>query len=308
MKPSLRALLAVTTMLAAFPAYAQEAAPVAAPAAAPAAASPSKDYTIIKLGNEQIKNSEVLDIWKGLFPGGAAPDFNTFDENIRQNVLRGVISERILYQQAVKEGFDKSEEVKKRLAALEKQVVLQSYMEKKAATLVSDNELRAAYAEKIAGLKGEEEVKASHILVSTEAEAKDVIKQLAKKGASFEKIAKEKSTDKGSGSNGGDLGWFTKEKMVPEFADAAFKLKKGETSEPVKTAFGWHIIKLEDRRPVTVPTFEEQKESLRSDATNKAVQTYVEGLLKTADIKYFDENGKEKDFPRTMAPMSAPAQ
>src|SRR5207248_412715 len=153
-----------------------------AEAAKPEAAS--KDFTIIKLGSDgDIKNSEVVDVWKGLFPGGSAPDFNTFDENIRQNVLRGIISERLIYNE-------------------------------------SD------------------------------------------KGADFEKIAKEKSTDKGSGANGGELGWFTKDKMVPAFADAAFKLKKGEISEPVKSDFGWHVIQVEDRRPLQIASYDDMKESL----------------------------------------------
>jgi len=293
MKSSLRALLLATSLLAAMPAFAQE-------ASAPA------DYTIIKLGNDSIKNSEVLDIWKGLFPGGAAPDFNGFDENIRLNVLRGVVSERLVYQQALKDGFDKNEEVKKRLAALEKQVIMQAFIEKKATSLVTDKELKAAYDAKVADMKNEEEVRARHILVGTEEEAKAIVAQL-QKGEDFEKIAKDKSTDKGSGTNGGDLGWFSKEKMVPEFADAAFKLKKGEVSAPVKTAFGWHVIRLEDRRAMQADSFDDMKEGLKAELSNKAVQNYVESLLKNADIKYFGTDGKEKAFPRTLTPLEAPA-
>ncbi len=239
----------------------------------------------------------MLDLWKGLFPGGAAPDFNSFDENIRQNVLRGLVSERLIYQEALKAGTDKNEDVKKRIAALEKQVIMQSFMEQKAKDLVTDDQLKAAYAEKMAAAKGQEEVKAKHILVPTEEEAKKISEQL-KKGADFEKLAKEKSTDKGSGANGGELGWFTKDKMVPEFAEAAYKLKKGEISEPVKSDFGWHIIKLEDRRPVQVASFDDMKDNLKNELANKAVQTYVEGLLKNADIKYYDADGKEKPFSR----------
>jgi peptidyl-prolyl cis-trans isomerase C len=256
----------------------------------------AKDYTILKVGSEEIKNSEVLDVWKGLFPNGSAPDFANFDENVRQNVLRGVISERLIYQEALKAGIDKSDEVKKRLEALQKQVVMQTFMEQKAKTLVTDTQLKAAYNEKVAAMKGEEEVKARHILVTDEAEAKKIGEQI-KKGNDFDKIAKEKSTDKASGVNGGDLGWFTKDRMVPEFADAAFKLKKGEVSSPVKTAFGWHIIKMEDRRAVKALPFDEMKEALKGDVTNKAVQTYVEDMLKKADIKYFTPDGKQKDFP-----------
>ena len=255
----------------------------------------------IKMGTEEINNSDVIDTWKGLFPGGSAPDFNSFDENIRQNVLRGLVSERLIYAEAVKVGVDKDPEVKKRLEAVQKQVVMQSFMENKSKNLVTDEQLHAAYAEKIAAAKGQEELKARHILVASEEEAKKLSAQI-KKGGDFEKLAKEKSTDKGSGANGGELGWFTKDKMVPEFADAAYKLKKGEISEPVKSEFGWHIIKLEDRRPLQVPSFDEMKESLKASLANKAVQTYVEGLLKGANIKYFGADGKEKPFALTLTP------
>lgn len=293
---TLRATLLATAMLAAYPAFAEDAKPAAA-----AAAAETKDYTIIKLGGDDIKNSEVNDIWKGLFPTGAAPDFNNFDENVRQNVLRGLISEKLLYKEAITAGYDKNEDVKKRLAALEKQIIIQSFMEQKAKGLVTDAQLKTAYEAKAAAMKGQEEAKASHILVANEDEAKKIAAEL-KKGGDFNKIAKEKSSDKASGANGGDLGWFSKEKMVPEFAEAAFKLKKGETSEPIKTTFGWHIIKLEDRRPLQVASFEEMKESLRAEVTNKSVQTYVEDLLKKADIKYFGPDGKEKALSRELAP------
>jgi len=266
-----------------------------------------KDYTILKVGSEEIRNSEVLDVWKGLFPGAAAPDFNTFDEGIRQNVLRGLVSEKLIYQEALKAGVDKSDEVKKRLAAVEKQVVMQTYMEQKAGALVTDAQLKTAYNQKAAEMKGQEEIKARHILVGSEDEAKKIAEDI-KKGGDFDKIAQEKSTDKASGANGGDLGWFTKDRMVPEFSDAAFKLKKGEISAPVQTAFGWHVIKIDDRRAVKAPSFDEMKESLKGEVTNKAVQTYVESLLKSADIKYYDATGKEKEFPRVAQPKPKPEE
>lgn len=305
MKSPLLLALCVATALSSIPALAVNEA--AAPAAKPAAAAAAKDYTIIKVGSEEIKSSEVMEVWKGLFPGAQAPDFASFDENIRQNVLRGLVSERLIYQEAMKAGYDKNAEVKKRIAQMEKQVVMQSFMEEKAKNLVTDAQLKAAYNEKVKAAKGNEEVKARHILVASEDEAKAIGEQL-KKGGDFDTLAKEKSTDKGSGASGGDLGWFSKEKMVPEFADAAFKLKKGEVSAPVKSAFGWHVIKLDDRRPVKMASFDEMKESLRAELTNKAVQDYVENLLKANDIKYYSADGKEKDFSRSLAPAAGGAQ
>lgn len=290
MKQTFRALLLGATLLTAIPALAEE-----------------KDYTIIKVDGEEIKSSEVAGTWKTLFPGGAAPDFSGFDENIQQNVLRGMVSERLLYKEATKAGFDKNEEVKKRLAQIQKQIVIQSFIEQKAKSMASDEQLKSLYQQKTDAAKGQEEVKARHILVDKEEDAKKIAEQL-KKGGDFDKLAKEKSTDKGSGANGGELGWFTKDKMVPEFADAAFKLKKGEVSAPVQSQFGWHLIKVEDRRPIKLPSFDEMKESLKAEATNKAVESYVEGLLKAADIKYFGADGKEKPFARELSPAAGKAE
>jgi len=304
MNHTLRALLLAASALIAVPAFAAEEAAETKTAAAPAAApAETKDYTVLKVGGEEIKNSEVLETWKGLFPTGQAQDFNSFDENIRQNVLRGLVSERLIYAEAVKAGYDKDPEVKRRLANLEKQLVMQGFMENKAKTLATDEQLKAAYNEKAASSKGQEEVRARHILVSSEDEAKKLYEQI-KKGGDFEKIAKEKSADKGSGANGGELGWFTKDRMVPEFADAAYKLKKGDVSAPVKSEFGWHIIQVEDRRPLQVASFEEMKESLKAEVANKSVQSYVEGLLKKSEIKYYAADGKEKPFSTSLSPAA----
>jgi peptidyl-prolyl cis-trans isomerase C len=322
MRLARRPLLLAATALATSSLFAYAFAQTPADSATAAAASPSaapspaaikttesaasKDYAIIKIGSETIKNSEVLDIWKGLFPGGAAPDFNHFDETIRQNVLRGLVSERLIYQEAIKAGYDKNEEVKKRLAILQKQVVMQAFMDEKAQKLVTEDQLKAAYNEKVAAAKGQEEVRARHILVGSEEDAQAIAEQL-KKGADFVKLAKDKSTDKGSGANGGELGWFTKDKMVPEFADAAYKLKKGETSGPVKSAFGYHIIKVEDRRPLQVASYDDMKESLKAEVSNKMIQKYLETMLKTANIKYYSADGREKPFSTSLTPPTAAA-
>lgn len=318
MRLARRSLLLAATALMMSPladAFAQDPSGAEAAAASPSAApspeslkteSGNKDYVIIKIGDDTIKNSEVVDIWKGLFPGGAAPDFNSFDETIRQNVLRGLISERLIYQEALKTGYDKNPEVKKRLAALQKQVVMQAFMDDKARQLVTDDQLKALYDAKVEASKGEEEIKARHILVGSEEEAQKIVDAI-KKGASFEKLAKEKSTDKGSGANGGELGWFTKDKMVPEFAEAAYKLKKGEVSGPVKSPFGYHVIKVENRRPIKIAPFEKMKESLQAEVANKMVQTYLENMLKKAHIKYYGPDGKEKPFSTSLAQPVASA-
>jgi peptidyl-prolyl cis-trans isomerase C len=149
------------------------------------------------------------------------------------------------------------------------------------------------YDEAIKQTPNEEEVHARHILVATEGEAKDIEAQL-KKGADFAALAKEKSKDPGA-AEGGDLGYFTKEQMVPEFAEAAFKLEKGQTSDPVKTQFGWHIIKLEDKRIKPTPTFDQVKGQLQSYVARRAQAELVDKLRKTATIERLDQPAGPSD-------------
>lgn len=268
--------------------------PVHAEDTQPEKAKPNKDRVILKVSGDEIKRSEVDAVWKGIFPGENPPDFDTFDEKIKDNVLRGIASEHVVMKEAEKSNVQDSQEVKDRIAAATKQIVIQEFLKQKVKELVTDDKLKAAYAEKTK--TPEEEVHARHILVKTEDEAKKIESKL-KKGGDFEKIAKEESQDKSSGASGGDLGWFTADKMVPEFAKAAFALKKGEISSPVKSDFGWHIIKLEDRRKANPPTFDQMKEALTQELGNKAVTEYINGLMKGVKITVVDASGNAKDLP-----------
>lgn len=284
--------LAAASLLFALPVYAEGAKQSDTPAV-------KKDYVIMKVGGDEIKRSEVDQVWKGIFPGGNPPDFDTFEEKIKDNVLRGIASEHVVEKEAEKSGIQNSPEVKERIAAAAKQIVIQEFLKQKAKDLVTDAKLKSAYQDSIKN--AQEEIHARHILVKTKAEA-DAIEKELKHGGNFEKIAQEKSEDKSSGMSGGDLGWFTADKMVPEFSKAAFALKKGEISAPVKSDFGWHIIKLEDRRQVTPPTFEQEKDHLQQELGNKAIGDYVNDLMKDETITVYDANGKSKELPSVPEP------
>ncbi|MGB7079298.1 MAG: peptidylprolyl isomerase, partial [Xanthobacteraceae bacterium] len=148
----------------------------------------------------------------------------------------------------------------------------------------------------------EEEVHARHILVPTEDEAKEIEAEL-KNGADFATLAKEKSKDPGA-ADGGDLGYFTKDQMVPEFSAAAFKLDKGQISDPVHTQFGWHIIKVEDKRIKPTPTFDELKTQLENYVAHKAQAELVASLRKDATIERLD---KPAATPPAAAPPANPS-
>jgi peptidyl-prolyl cis-trans isomerase C len=147
--------------------------------------------------------------------------------------------------------------------------------------------MHKVYDEAIKQMAPEEEVHARHILVATEDEAKAIIAEL-KKGADFATLAKEKSKDPGA-AEGGDLGWFTKDQMVPEFAEVAFKLQKGQISDPVHTQFGWHIIKVEDRRTKPTPTFDQVKAQIENYVSHRAQAQFVDNLRHSARIERFDQ-------------------
>lgn len=255
------------------------------------------DYVMMKVNNKDVTQSEVNAMWAGLFPPGAAPALDSVKPDMRDKVLRGVMTEKLLLGEAEKSGLDKSPEVLKQLEDLKKKLVVKAFLDQKTTDMITDADLKREYDAMVSSMRDQKEARARHILVTTEKEAKDVKAKLAD-GKSFEEIAKDYSKDPGSAKQGGDLGYFTKDKMVKEFGDAAFAMKKGEVSEPVKTQFGWHIIKLEDIRKVTPPTYNESKEMLRSRLQDKKLGEYIKSLVKSADVKLYDAKGKELKFSK----------
>lgn len=210
-----------------------------------------------------------------------------------QSMLINTIADRtIVAEQARKDGFDKKEEFKKRMADIEQQVLARDFIADYAEKQITDKRVEEAYQDMIKDFEPQKEVRARHILVEDEAAAKDVIKEL-EGGADFAELAKSKSTGP-SGSQGGDLGFFAAGAMVPEFEKAAFALKAGEFSkEPVKTQFGYHVIKLEEERKTQPPKLEDVKDQIEGEIGNEAVSKYIEGLRKDAKIVLFDKDGKE---------------
>jgi peptidyl-prolyl cis-trans isomerase C len=177
-----------------------------------------------------------------------------------------------------------SEEFKQRMAYYRNKTLMELLLQSEAKAAVSDAAMHRLYDDAVKQMAGEKEIHARHILVANEDEAKAVLAQL-KGGADFAELAKQKSTDPGGASDGGDLGYFTKDAMVPEFADAAFKLEPGQLSEPVRTRFGWHIIKVEDRRDRQVPEFDKVHDQLEAHLVRKAQADVITKLRNEAKIE-----------------------
>lgn len=175
-----------------------------------------------------------------------------------------------------------------RLAYNRDKVLLDAYLAAEAKKAATPEAAKKLFDDTVKSLTPEEEVNARHILVEEEAQAKAVVERL-KKGEDFAKVAGEISKDPGSGKEGGSLGWFSKERMVPEFAEAAFKLTKGQLSEPVKSQFGWHVIKLEDRRTKPAPDFASVKPQIDQYLERKAQQDIIVALRDNAKVERLDQ-------------------
>jgi len=207
----------------------------------------------------------------------------------QKQLLDTMVVRQLLMDQAHKEGIDKSTEVVQKVDDLKKRVIIDEFLKKKAT--VSEQELRQFYEQNKDKMKTGPQVRASHILVKSEKEAQDILAQL-KQGADFAALAKKHSSDPAAAA-GGDLGWFSKETMVPAFANAAFALKEGETSGIVKTDFGYHIIKSTGKRPAGVRPYEDVKEQIRAyllpTKQQEIFQKLKEELKKNAKISIKDD-------------------
>jgi peptidyl-prolyl cis-trans isomerase C len=234
-----------------------------------AAAAHAQSGAVAKVNGVTIPQSRVDILIKEMTAQGR-PDTPEMRDAIKQELIH----REIVAQEAIKKGLDKRAEVVAQIA-LQRQAVLvnaflQDYLK---ANPVNDDEMKKEY-ERVKESAGGREYKVRHILVETEDEAKQVIAQL-NKGASFEKLAGEKSKDQGSKSRGGDLDWAVPGRYVPAFGQAITKLKKGQLPDaPVQTQFGWHVIRVDDERASKFPTFDEVKpqieQQMRQQTVNKA--------------------------------------
>ncbi len=217
-------------------------------------------------------------------------------EKVYPMVLEQIVNEKLIEGAVAKAKVTDSEDYKKRLEILKVQLAKQMYLENTLKDKISDKAVKAEYEKFKKENKGKTEIHARHILVPTEEEAKQVIKDLDG-GAKFEELAAKRSSGPAA-TNGGDLGYFAEEDMVPEFSKAAFALKKGEyTKTPVKTGFGWHVIKVEDKRERAVPEQAQVEAPIRNKLGQEALVALAEKLRADAKVETFDMKGNPMKLP-----------
>jgi len=205
-------------------------------------------------------------------------------------LVNSLIDTQLMAIEARKLKLDEDKDFKIRLSKIEDQLLERVLISRKIEKEVTEAKIKERFDILVKESTPKDEVRARHILLKTEAEAKQAIKDI-KGGADFADVAAERSTGP-SATKGGDLGYFSDGEMVPEFSKAAFAMKKGEVGEaPVKTQFGWHVIKVEDRRAGKPPTFESAKEEIRAQMSREVGAAYISELRKDADIKRFNADG-----------------
>ena len=253
------------------------------------APQPPSDPVVAKVDGQPIHLSDLQDAAEGLpqnLRGMPA-------QRLYPMLLDQLIDSRALVAEARKTKLDQDPAVQRQVAAAEDRALQTAMLTKEVGPSVTEEAIRARYDKDVAAKPGEEEVHAKHILVDTEAEAKKIITQL-KGGADFAALAKQYSKDISGAQQGGDLGFFKQDEMVPEFAAAAFALQPGQVSqEPVHTQFGWHVILVVERRRADPPSFEQAHDELRQKMIQEGVQKAVAKARASASVEKFNLDGTQ---------------
>jgi peptidyl-prolyl cis-trans isomerase C len=244
------------------------------------------------------------------------------DASKRDYLIRFMADLKLGAQAAEEAQLQNAPDFAQRVEYFRDKILLDDLMFKEGAKADTPDARKKLYDETVTKLPPETELHARHILVEDETTAKQVAER-AKKGEDFVALSKEFSKDSGSAADGGDLGWFTKDKMVKEFSEAAFKLEPGQISDPVKSQFGWHVIKVEDKRTKPVPQFTEVQDQIGNYLVQRAQQTLLLSLRQKAKIVQVekppaapgaaggatpapDATGGAAQAPATQAPAQTP--
>jgi peptidyl-prolyl cis-trans isomerase C len=256
------------------------------------AADPA-DPVVARVNGVEIRQSDLA-----LAEEDMGQEMQQVPQEQRRDHLISYLTDIILVTQvAEQKKLGDNADFKRRLAFLRRKLLMGYGLQEEVKATLTDEARHQVYDDAVKSLGNQEEVHARHILVETEDEAKKIVDQL-KAGADFATLAREKSKDPGA-TDGGDLGYFVKDQMVKEFAEVAFKMYPGQTSNPVKTQFGWHVIKLEDKRAKQAPEFDKVKDQVDAFLARKAQTEFVSKLRQSAKVERLDQPAGEQAKPTT---------
>ena len=247
-----------------------------------ARAADPNDPVVARVNGVEIRNSDIA-----IAEDDLGNEAHQAPPEVKREQLIAYVADIILVSQAAEKNKLRDDPMfKQRQAFVGNKILMGMMLTKRAKDAASEEEMRKVYDEAVKPMAQEEEVHARHILVETEDEAKAILEQL-KGGADFATLAKEKSKDPG-GADGGDLGFFAKGQMVPEFSEVAFKMFEGQLSNPVKTQFGWHIIRMEEKRKRPVPEYDKVRDQIEAYVGRRAQTEFVAQLREQAKIERLD--------------------
>ena len=254
------------------------------PAAPVQAQQAQSDKVVAKVAGVEIRESDLA-----MAEEDMGQQVQQLEGAAKRDALVAYVADVILAAKAAEaKKVTDQKEFKSRIAFIRNKLAMEMLLVQEGKAAVTEAAMKKVYDEAVKQQGNDEEVRARHILVPTEAEAKTILAEI-KKGTDFAEMAKQKSKDPGAAAEGGDLGYFTKDQMVPEFADQAFKMNKGDVSEPVKSQFGWHIIKVEDKRTKPAPSFEAVKDQVEQYVTRRAQAEYISKLREGSKVERLDK-------------------
>jgi parvulin-like peptidyl-prolyl isomerase len=251
------------------------------------AAYADSDKAVATFKGGEVKASEIMTQFKDVLnrdPNLKDKQFSELESKLQEALVKAYVNTKLLAIDAKNSGIESSKEFQEKFASMKEQILQQKVIEDYLKKTVTDSMIDAEYNKLVDSLKDKEEIKASHILVDSEEKAKEAKKKLSK-GSKFEDVVKEFSKDESTKASGGVLGYFREGQMVPEFEKKAFSMKVGEISDPVKTQFGWHVIKVEDKRKVKAPSKEEAKQEVVSKLNRDALEKFFDDLAKKYNLK-----------------------
>jgi peptidyl-prolyl cis-trans isomerase C len=264
---------------------------LAAPASQPARAADEAPKVIAKVNGHEITERDLTIAERELGPSLDRAQIQDLTQ--RRRILVAFLVDNQLFAEAgEKDKMSEGDDFARRMAYWKRRAMRETYFDNAVKKMVTDAEAQAFYDEQAKKAPGSPQIRARHILVKTEEKAKELYEMIAHDG-DFAELAKTHSTGP-SGKNGGDLGFFGEGQMVPEFSKAAFALKVGEVSLPVKTKFGWHLIKVEDRRETNFPPFADLKDRIVSHLAQQKAQSVAEEMRKSATVEYVDQSLKPR--------------
>jgi peptidyl-prolyl cis-trans isomerase C len=247
---------------------------------------------LAKIGSKSITDADLKNLVGNVSEGQKA-QINS-DADVKNRMVDNLVVEELFVQEAERSGVSKDKDYQRALERARRQILAQHYLQKSVQPKINESGVKGFF-EKNKARYSQDEVHAQHVLLKEEAEAKEVYTK-AKGGEDFEVLAKKYSKDPSAAQNGGDLGFFTRSRMVPQFADKAFSMKKGEISEPVKSPFGWHIIKVIETRAGKPVSYDEVKDQVKSDFQNESINELIASLKKSNKVVIHEDKVKSLKF------------